>query len=187
MDDFSRTRSTVSLLMNRADPGAAVPFHIHQVEETVVMFEGRIWGAARAMNAVSLVLTTPVIRAASVPSVPQACGVKAGMMDVGVWRPRSLCRFHLPRRRTTQAARLTPPMTYPQARGLTGIATMRDYRLGRHDFRFGSKADIPQRNRDVRFTPESGHQLSALGCPLSARSGHLRVSRQWDDSRNIIY
>ena len=29
--------------------------------------------------------------------------------------------------------------------------------------RFGSKADIPQRNRDVRFTPESGH-----GCLVSA-------------------
>src|SRR5215813_9260528 len=35
--------STVSLLMNRADPGAAVPLHVHHVEETVVMFEGRIW------------------------------------------------------------------------------------------------------------------------------------------------
>jgi len=35
--------STVSLLMNRADPGAAVPLHMHHVEETVVMFEGRIW------------------------------------------------------------------------------------------------------------------------------------------------
>jgi len=35
--------STVSLLMNRAEPGAAVPLHVHQVEETVVMFEGRIW------------------------------------------------------------------------------------------------------------------------------------------------
>src|SRR5215211_1657754 len=35
--------SRVSLLMNRAEPGAAVPFHMHQVEETVVIFEGRIW------------------------------------------------------------------------------------------------------------------------------------------------
>jgi hypothetical protein len=25
--------------------------------------------------------------------------------------------------------------------------------------------------RDVRFTPESGHQQSALGCPLCANSG----------------
>jgi hypothetical protein len=24
---------------------------------------------------------------------------------------------------------------------------------------------------NVRFTPESGHQLSALGCPLCAKSG----------------
>jgi quercetin dioxygenase-like cupin family protein len=35
--------SRVSLLMNRAEPGAAVPLHMHEVEETVVMFEGRIW------------------------------------------------------------------------------------------------------------------------------------------------
>jgi len=40
------------------------------------------------------------------------------------------------------------------------------------DFRFGSKADIGLALVHVRFTPESGHQLSALGCPLSARSGH---------------
>jgi quercetin dioxygenase-like cupin family protein len=33
----------LSLLMNRAEPGAAVPLHFHQVEETVVMFAGRIW------------------------------------------------------------------------------------------------------------------------------------------------
>jgi hypothetical protein len=31
--------------------------------------------------------------------------------------------------------------------------------------------------RDVRFTPESGHWLSVLGCPLCANSGHLR--RSW--------
>jgi quercetin dioxygenase-like cupin family protein len=35
--------SRVSLLMNTAEPGAAVPLHMHEVEETVVMFEGRIW------------------------------------------------------------------------------------------------------------------------------------------------
>ena len=29
---------------------------------------------------------------------------------------------------------------------------------GRFNVRFGSKADIPQRNRDVRFTPKSGHR-----------------------------
>jgi hypothetical protein len=37
------------------------------------------------------------------------------------------------------------------------------------DVRFGSKADIEACRADVRFTPESGHQLSALGCPLSAK------------------
>jgi hypothetical protein len=40
------------------------------------------------------------------------------------------------------------------------------------DVRFGSKADMTACPRDVRFTPKSGHQLSALGCPLCARSGH---------------
>jgi hypothetical protein len=30
------------------------------------------------------------------------------------------------------------------------------------DFCFGPKADIALRNHDVRFTPESGHRLSAL-------------------------
>jgi len=30
----------------------------------------------------------------------------------------------------------------------------------------GQKADIGVRPRDVRFTPNSGHRLSALGCPL---------------------
>src|SRR5215468_4713510 len=40
------------------------------------------------------------------------------------------------------------------------------------DFRFGSKADIAVRPIDVRFAPESRHQLSALGCPLCAKSGH---------------
>src|ERR1700746_920207 len=69
-------------------------------------------------------------------------GNGSGPDDVGVWRPRSLCRFHLPRRRTTQAARLTLPITYPQARGLAGMATTRDHRLGRRDFRLVSKADM---------------------------------------------
>src|SRR3974390_2251822 len=36
--------------------------------------------------------------------------------------------------------------------------------------RFGSKADIGVGPRHVRFTPESGHQLAALGCLLSAKS-----------------
>ena len=40
------------------------------------------------------------------------------------------------------------------------------------DVRFGSKADIGVGRRHVRFTPKSGHWLSALGCPLCAKSGH---------------
>jgi hypothetical protein len=38
--------------------------------------------------------------------------------------------------------------------------------------RFGPLADIAGCLIDVRFTPESGHRLSALGCPLSANKGH---------------
>jgi hypothetical protein len=29
----------------------------------------------------------------------------------------------------------------------------------------------------VRFTPESGHRLTASGCPLSANSGLMRRSK----------
>ena len=36
--------------------------------------------------------------------------------------------------------------------------------------RFGSKADMEASPRDVRFTPKSGHQLSARGGPLCANS-----------------
>jgi hypothetical protein len=59
---------------------------------------------------------------------------------VGVWRPRSLCRLHLPRRRTTQAARLTPSTTYRQARDLA--------RIWRHRHgRFVPKAAVSRRFR----------------------------------------
>src|SRR5262249_51150523 len=42
--------------------------------------------------------------------------------------------------------------------------------------RFGSKADIHPPSADVRFTPESRHQLGTLGCPLCAKSGHMHHS-----------
>src|SRR5262249_12144626 len=38
--------------------------------------------------------------------------------------------------------------------------------------RFGSEADIRQRQTDVRFTPKSRHWLNASGCPLCATSRH---------------
>ena len=102
--------STVSLLMNRADPGAAVPLHVHQVEETVVMFEGRIWvqlGDERRVIGPNDTVIIPAF-------MPHAWGTEGTEAARMMWvysGPRSLCRFHLPRRRTTQAARLTPPMT----------------------------------------------------------------------------
>jgi hypothetical protein len=42
----------------------------------------------------------------------------------------------------------------------------------RADVAFGSLADIPQRNRDVRFTPKSGHSRKQTPCPLCAKSRH---------------
>src|SRR5690242_2565168 len=40
------------------------------------------------------------------------------------------------------------------------------------DVRYGSLADMAGRICDVRFTPKSGHQLSARRCPLCAKSRH---------------
>jgi hypothetical protein len=37
--------------------------------------------------------------------------------------------------------------------------------------RFGSLADMATGQRDVRFTPESGHLQCTSACPLSAKSG----------------
>ena len=43
--------------------------------------------------------------------------------------------------------------------------------------RYGSLADIRARLRHVRFTPDSGHSSVPVGCPKSAKSGH--VTRLW--------
>ena len=44
--------------------------------------------------------------------------------------------------------------------------------------RFGSKADIPLRRCDVRFTPNSGHRGQTVGCLLCAKSGLLQRSKK---------
>src|SRR5262249_61218488 len=54
-------------------------------------------------------------------------------------------------------------------------STERIWRHTRH-VRFGSQADIGASLHNVRFTPKSGHQLSVLRCPLSAKSGHCSAS-----------
>jgi hypothetical protein len=41
---------------------------------------------------------------------------------------------------------------------------------------FGSKADIASIERDVRFTPKSGHCRATVGCPLCAKSGLMHRS-----------
>ena len=50
--------------------------------------------------------------------------------------------------------------------------TGRGWAVRTTNVRLGSDADIEASLMDVRFTPESGHQLSALRCPPSAKSGH---------------
>src|SRR6476619_1092516 len=47
--------------------------------------------------------------------------------------------------------------------------------------RFGSKADVKPFNPNVCYPPESGHCSERAGCPLSARSSHLKGKRppQW--------
>jgi hypothetical protein len=45
--------------------------------------------------------------------------------------------------------------------------------VGAAHVRFGSEADIAPAPRHVRFTPESGHQLSALGCPRFVPIGDI--------------
>jgi hypothetical protein len=51
------------------------------------------------------------------------------------------------------------------------------------DVRYGSKADISQCNRHVRFTPESEHSAARVACPLWANGEHhgsfLR-NKNWD-------
>jgi len=45
------------------------------------------------------------------------------------------------------------------------------------DVRYGSLADIKAPRPDVRFTPDSRRRLSAAGCPLGAKGGHMRSSK----------
>src|SRR4029079_17264455 len=75
-----------------------------------------------------------------------------------------------------------PPITLMKSRRLmaaprlrTGsvqTSTLEGFEVGLPDVRFGSKADIPQCNRHVRFTPESGHLQCTRSCLLWANSGH---------------
>src|SRR6516162_6993564 len=67
------------------------------------------------MNVVSLVRTTLSSFSLYAARLGHR-GNGSGPDDVGVWRPRSLCRFHLLRRRTTQAARLSGLSARPSER-----------------------------------------------------------------------
>src|SRR6478752_2050720 len=50
--------------------------------------------------------------------------------------------------------------------------------------RLGSLADISERTRDVRFTPESGHAELQHRRPLSARSRHMSAVQVADTDRH---
>jgi hypothetical protein len=52
------------------------------------------------------------------------------------------------------------------------VAVLNHTKIQLADVRFGSKADMATSQRNVRFTPKSGHWLSVSGCPLCAKSGH---------------
>jgi hypothetical protein len=53
------------------------------------------------------------------------------------------------------------------------MVKVRDQVADQHQHvRFGSLADVEARERDVRFTPESGHSRVSIECLLSANSGH---------------
>ena len=48
----------------------------------------------------------------------------------------------------------------------------------RANVRFGSLADVSERNRDVRFTPESGHAERQHRRPLSVICRHCKVNQR---------
>jgi len=53
--------------------------------------------------------------------------------------------------------------------------------------RYRSEADILGGLRDVRFTPKSGHWLSASGCLLCARSGPMHCTDFEDPPANLVF
>jgi hypothetical protein len=59
---------------------------------------------------------------------------------------------------------------------------LREQRSSGPNVRFGSEAEIQAPASHVRFTPERGHQLSALQCPLSAKRRHRDCTSYQSDS-----
>ena len=55
------------------------------------------------------------------------------------------------------------------------------------DVRFGSLADISERTRNVRFTPQSRHSSARVARPLRANSGHLdRVRARYISQATLL-
>jgi len=60
---------------------------------------------------------------------------------------------------------------HPVPTTLPSISFARLRRSMQRSNREAKSSPVNQTTPDVRFTPQSGHDLSALGCPLSAKSG----------------
>jgi hypothetical protein len=59
-------------------------------------------------------------------------------------------------------------MDYPFGGTITGWRDNKSLTTKmRADVAFGSLADIPQRNRDVRYSPKSGHGPGSRRCPIA--------------------
>ena len=90
---------------------------------------------------------------------------------------------HLVRYRHSHGAVL--PKQGDQCGGQTtsrGVPKLVSWRNARGQLRhgqcpLGSKADSATDQPNVRFTPKSGHWLSASGCPLCATSGLMQCSK----------
>ena len=63
-------------------------------------------------------------------------------------------------------------MPPPRAARVLEVSVRAEPSSARTNVRFGSQADILGGLRDVRYSPKSGHRLSALRCPLRTMSGN---------------
>ena len=89
---------------------------------------------------------------------------------------------HLVRYRHSHRSPAKARRSVRRANHFTGRPKLVSWRNARGQLRhgqcpLGSKADIATDQPNVRFTPKSGHWLSASGCPLCATSGLMQCSK----------
>jgi hypothetical protein len=75
-------------------------------------------------------------------------------------------------------ARLRQPMFWMSLVNYPTRALLIQQARSAWNVRFGSKADMNRSNRDVCFTPKSGHPRTPSSCTLCAISGHYQHSLQ---------